>query len=55
MKDKADNSRGRKKEKLTQSYKSYADHTFPNDETCHPSCKNAAEYVLCTPTNDDFQ
>ena len=38
MKDKADNSRGRKKDELTQAYKSYADYTFPNDETCHPHC-----------------
>ena len=35
MKDKADNSRGRKKYELTQAYKSYADYAFPNNETCH--------------------
>ena len=36
IKDKADNSRGREKYELTQSYKSYADCAFPNDETRHP-------------------
>ena len=36
MKDKADKSRGRVKDELTQSYKSYADYAFPNDETRHP-------------------
>ena len=52
MKDKADNSRGKKKDELTQAYKSYADYAFPNNETCHPRCENAADYVPCTPTND---
>ena len=52
MKDKADNSCGRVKDQLTQSYKSYADYTFPNDEARHPRCKNAADSVLCSPTND---
>ena len=55
MKDKADNSCGRKKYELTQAYKSYADYAFPNDETRHPCCENAADCVLCTPNNDDFQ
>ena len=32
MKDKTDNSRGRRKYKLTQYYKSYADYAFPNNE-----------------------
>ena len=41
IKDKADNSRGREKDYLTQAYKSYAEYVFPNDETCHPRCKNA--------------
>ena len=36
MKDKADNSRGRKKDELNQAYKSYADYAFPNNETRHP-------------------
>ena len=53
MKDKAENSRGSKKDELTQSYKSYADYAFPDNETCHPCCENAADYVLCTPTNDE--
>ena len=35
MKDKAENSRGRKKDEFTQAYKSYADYAFPNDETRH--------------------
>ena len=52
MKDKSDHSRGRKKEELTQAYKSYADYAFPNNETCHPRCKNSAGSVLFTPTND---
>ena len=52
MKDKAKNSRGRGKGELTQSYKLYADYAFPKKETCHPRCKNAADSVLCTPTND---
>ena len=47
MKDKADNSSGMGKDELTQSYKSYSDYAFPNDETCHPRCKNAAYSVLC--------
>ena len=55
MKDKADNSRGRGKDGLTQAYKSYANYAFPNDENRHPRCKNAADYVLCTPTNDEYQ
>ena len=28
---------------------------LPNDETCHPCCENAANSVLCTPDNDEFQ
>ena len=38
MKDKAENSRGREKYELTQSYKSYADYAFPNNETRHLRC-----------------
>ena len=52
MKDKVDNSRGREKKELTQDYKSCADYGFPNDETLHPHCENAADSVLCTTTND---
>ena len=52
MKEKADNSRGRGKDELTQAYKSYADHAFPEKQTRDPHCKNAADSVLCTPTND---
>ena len=55
MKDKSDSSCGREKDEFTQAYKSYADYAFPNDETRHPRCKNASDYVLCTPTNDEFQ
>ena len=55
IKDKAENSRGRKKYKLTQDYKSYADYAFTNNDTCHPRCENAADPVLCTPTNDEYQ
>ena len=55
MKDKSDHSRGKKRDELTQAYKSYADYVFPNNETCHPRCENATGYVLCTPTNDGFQ
>ena len=52
MKDKAYNSRGRKKDELTQDYKSYADYAFPNNKNCHPRCDNAADSVLCSTTND---
>ena len=54
MKDKADKSSRRVKDELNQAYKSYADYAFPNNETRHPRCKNAAVSVLCTPTNDEF-
>ena len=46
MKEKADNSRGRRKDELTQAYKSYVDYEFPEKKTCHPHCENAADYVL---------
>ena len=52
MKDKTKNSSGRGKDELTQAYKSYADYEFPEKETRHPRYKNAADSVLCTPTND---
>ena len=55
MKDKADNSRRSKKYELTQAYKSYSNYVFPNDKTHHPRCKNAEDYVICTPTNDECQ
>ena len=55
MKDKADNSCGRKRSELNQAYKSYTEYAFPKKETCHPLCKNAADSVFCTPTNDEFQ
>ena len=42
-----------KKGELTQAYKSYADCAFPNKETPHPRCENAADSVPCTPTNDE--
>ena len=52
MKEKAENSRGRGKDELTQAYKSYADYVYPNKETRHPRCENAADSVTCTLTND---
>ena len=55
MKEKAKNSRGRKKYELTQDYKSYSDYAFLNNETRHPCCKNAADSVICTPTDDEYQ
>ena len=55
MKDETDNSRGRKKDELTQVYQLYADHAFPNYETRHPRFENAADSVLCSPTNDECQ
>ena len=54
MKDKADHSRGRKKDEVNQAYKSYAEYAFPNYETFHPCCNNAADSVLCTLTNDEY-
>ena len=53
MKDKAKNSRGWKKGELSQVYKLYADYAFTKKETRHPHCENAADSVLCTPTNDE--
>ena len=53
MKEKAENSRGRGKDELTQTYKSYDDYAFPEKQTRHPRCKNAADSVICTPTNDE--
>ena len=28
-------------------------HAFKEKQTCHPHCENAADSVLCTPTNDE--
>ena len=53
MKGKSDHSRGRKKYELTKYYKSYADCAYPNNETSHTCCKNAAYSVLCPPINDE--
>ena len=53
MKDKAENSCGRKRSELNQAYKSYTEYAFPKKETCHPRCENAVDSVLCTPTNDE--
>ena len=39
MKEKAENSRGRGKYELTQSYKSHADYAFPEKQTRHPRCE----------------
>ena len=55
MKDKAENSRRRKKVELTQSYQSYSDYAFPEKQTRHPRCENVADSVLCTPTNDEYK
>ena len=55
MKDKADNSRGRGGNVLTQSYKSYADYAFPNDKNRHSRYVNAADTVISSPTNDEYQ
>ena len=54
MKEKAENSRGRGKDELTQAYKSYAEYAFPKKETRHPRCENAVVFVLCKPTNDEI-
>ena len=43
------------KYELTQTYKSYADYEFPEKQTRHPRCENAADSVLCTPINDECQ
>ena len=51
MKDKAKNARGRQKGELTQAYKSYAEYAFPEKQNRHTRCENAADSVLCTPTN----
>ena len=53
MKEKAENSRGRGKDELTQAWKSYAEYAFPERQTRCPRCEYAADYVLCTPTNDE--
>ena len=36
MKDKAENSRGRGENELTQAYITYADYAFPKKENLHP-------------------
>ena len=53
MKEKADNSHGRGKDELTQAYKSYSDYAFPEKQTRHPRCENAADSVRCTPTKGE--
>ena len=55
MKDKADISCRRKQYELTLAYKSYAEYALPNNETCHPRCKIAADCVLCTTTDGECQ
>ena len=55
MKNKAENSRGRGKDELTEAYKLYADYAFPEKQTRHPRCKNAADSVLCKPMNDEYK
>ena len=44
-----------KEGELTQAYKSYAEYAFPKKETRQPHCENAADSVLCTPTNDEYK
>ena len=44
MKDKAENSRGRGKNKLTQAYKSYADYAFPGRKTCHQRLQKCSRF-----------
>ena len=53
MKEKEQDSRERGKDELTQAYKSYADYAFPEKQTHHARCENAADSVPCTPTNDE--
>ena len=53
LKENADNSRGRVKVELSLSYNSDADYAFPDKQTRHPCCENAADSVLCTATNDE--
>ena len=53
MKDRAENLCGSGKYELTQAYKSYADYAFLEKQTRLPLCENAADSVLCTPTNDE--
>ena len=55
MKYKVDNSSWGGGGELTQAHKSYANYAFPNDETRHPRCKNAADYVIFSPNNDECQ
>ena len=55
MKDKAENSRGRGRDELTQTYKSYADYAFPDKQTRHTRSENVAYTILFTPTNDEFK
>ena len=43
----------RVKYELTQAYKSYADYEFTEKQARHPHCENAADSILCTPTNDE--
>ena len=38
---------------MSQAYKSYTDYAFPEKQTRHPNFENAADSVLCTPTNDE--
>ena len=52
MKEKAENSRGRGKYELTQAYKIICWLCIPDKQTRRPRCENAADSVLCTPTND---
>ena len=40
---------------MKSSLQSYADYALPNDETRRPRCKNAADSVLYTLTNDECQ
>ena len=44
IKDRAENSRGRGKDVLTQAYKSYADYAFPGKKTCHQRLQKCSRF-----------
>ena len=55
MKDKADNSLGNKNMNQLKLTNHMLTTHFQNNENRHPRCENAADYVLCTLTNDECQ
>ena len=48
MKDKTDNSRGRRKYKLTQYYKSYADYAFPSKISDQNEVNDIKDLLQCS-------